>query len=107
VFTALEFKDDGTSMRWISVSVPASSGEVAQTRKVSRASRNESEPMLPRSSGPPSTAAEALARVELPKEARDRISQMLSPGVVLIVSDHGHNREMRDNGTTDFVVLTR
>jgi len=36
-----------------------------------------------------------------------RISQMLSPGVVLIVSDHGHNREMRDNGTTDFVVLTR
>jgi hypothetical protein len=107
VFTALEFKDDGTSMRWISVSVPASSGELAQTRKVSRASRNESEPMLPRSSGPPSTAAEALARVELPKEARDRISQMLSPGVVLIVSDHGHNREMRDNGTTDFVVLTR
>jgi len=107
VFTALEFKDDGTSMRWISVSVPASSGEVAQTRKVSRASRNESEPMLPRSSGPPSTAAEALARFELPKEARDRISEMLSPGVVLIVSDHGHNREMRDNGTTDFVVLTR
>ena len=81
VFTALEFKDDGTSMRWISVSVPAS-GEVAQTRRVSRASRNESEPMLPRSSGPPSTAAEALARIELPKEARDRISQMLSPGVV-------------------------
>jgi hypothetical protein len=107
VFTALEFKEDGTSMRWTAVSVPPSSGHVAQSRKVSRASRNESEPLLPRSSGPPSTAAEALARFEIPNEARDRISQMLSPGVSLIISDHGHNREMRDNGTTDFIVLTR
>jgi L,D-transpeptidase catalytic domain len=107
VYTALEFKDDGAAMRWISVSVPASSGGAVPARKVSRASRNESEPLLPRSSGPPSTAAEALARFELPKETRDRISQMLTPGVTLIVSDHGHNREMRDNGTTDFIVLTR
>jgi hypothetical protein len=107
VYTALEFKEDGTSMRWIGVSVPPSSGEAAQSRKVSRASRNESEPLLPRPSSPPSTAAEALARFELSKEARDRISQILSPGVTLIVSDHGHNREMRDNGTTDFIVLTR
>jgi hypothetical protein len=107
VFTALEFKDDGTSMRWIGVSVPASSGEVARTRKVSRASRSEAEPLLPPSSAPASTAVEALARFELPGEVRDRISQMLSPGVTLIVSDHGHNREMRDNGTTDFIVLTR
>jgi L,D-transpeptidase-like protein len=107
VYTALEFKEDGTSMRWQALTVPATSAATRQSRKVSRASRNESEPLLPASSGPPSTAAEALGRFELPKEARDRISEMLSPGVTLIVSDHGHNREMRDNGTTDFVVLTR
>jgi hypothetical protein len=107
VYTALEFKDDGAGMRWVSVSMPPSSVAAAPSRKVSRASRNESEPLLPRSGGPPSTAAEALARFEIAKEARERISQMLAPGVVLIVSDHGHNREMRDNGTTDFIVLTR
>jgi hypothetical protein len=107
VFTAIELKDDGMAMRWWVVSVPASDQPSANSRKVSRASRNESEPMLPASSGPPSTPAEALDRIDLPQESRDRISQMLSPGSTLIVSDHGHNREMRENGTTDFVVLTR
>lgn len=107
VFTAVEFKDDGLAMRWWAVSVPASAQTAANSRKVSRASRSESEPMLPAASGPPSTPAEALDRIELPQEARDRISQMLSPGVSLIVSDHGNNREMRENGTTDFIVLTR
>ena len=107
VFTAAEFKDDGMAMRWWVVSVPASDRTSANSRKVSRASRNESEPMLPLAGGPPSTPAEALDRIELPQEARDRISQMVSPGSTLIVSDHGHNREMRENGTTDFVVLTR
>ena len=107
VFTAVEFKDDGMAMRWWAVSVPASAQVSANSRKVSRASRSESEPMLPAASGPPSTPAEALDRIELPQEARDRISEMLLPGTSLIVSDQGNNREMRENGTTDFIVLTR
>jgi hypothetical protein len=106
VYTALEFKDGGNAMRWQAVSVPASGQSVASSRKVSRASRNEAEPPYPMASGPPSTAAEALDRIELPQEAQDRISEMLSPGTSLIVSDHGHNREMRAVGT-DFIVLTR
>jgi hypothetical protein len=36
----------------------------------------------------------------------DRISQIVSPGASLIVTDHGSNREMRAVGT-DFIVLTR
>jgi hypothetical protein len=107
VFTASGFKDDGKAMHWWVVSVPASAQASANARKVSRASRSEAEPMLPVASGPPSTPREALDRIELPQEARDRVSEMLSAGTTLIVSDHGHNREMRDNGTTDFVVLTR
>ena len=106
VFTAAELKDDGMAMRWCRSRCRPPS-RPRPTRKVSRASRNESEPMLPGAGGPPSTPAEALDRIELPQEARDRISQMVSPGSTLIVSDHGHNREMRENGTTDFVVLTR
>jgi hypothetical protein len=107
VFTATELKDDGMAMRWWVVSVPASDQPSANSRKVSRASRSESEPMLLGAGGPPATPAEALDRIELPQEARERISQLVSPGSTLIVSDHGHNREMRENGTTDFVVLTR
>jgi hypothetical protein len=107
VMTAVEFKEDGLAMRWWAVSVPASAQAVAANRKVSRASRSEPEPMLPAASGPPSTPAEALERIEIPQAARDRIAQMLQPGVTLIVSDHGNNREMREGGLTDFIVLTR
>jgi L,D-transpeptidase catalytic domain len=107
VFTASELKDDGMAMSWWVVSVPPSQQPAVASRKVSRASRIESEPLLPAADGPPSTAAEALDRIELPPEARERISQLIAPGSTLIVSDHGHNREMRENGTTDFIVLTR
>ena len=107
VFTATELKEDGMAMRWWVVSVPDSEQAPVASRKVSRASRNESEPMLPFAGGPPSSPAEALDRIELPQQARERISQLISPGATLIVSDHGHNREMRENGTTDFIVLTR
>jgi len=106
VYTALEFKDGGDAMRWQAVSVAASGQSAASSRKVSRASRSESEPPYPEASGPPSSASEALDRIELPPDAVERISQMLAPGTSLIVSDHGHNREMRAVGT-DFIVLTR
>jgi len=106
IYTAVEFKDDSnTAMRWQVVSMPPDSGVSANT-KVSRASRSEAEAMLPLASGPPATAAEALDRIELPLEALERISRMLSPGASLIISDHGFNREMRASGT-DFIVLTR
>ncbi|RTL72006.1 MAG: hypothetical protein EKK41_06795 [Hyphomicrobiales bacterium] len=57
-------------------------------------------------SGPTSTAAEALDRIELPDDVRTRVNGMLSPGATLIVSDEGLSHEMRVSGT-DFVVLTR
>jgi hypothetical protein len=104
VYTALAVQEDG-SMRWQVLSVPASGRSVANARKVSRASRSESEPPFQVPSGPPSSAAEALDRIDLPQEAVQRISQLISPGAALIVSDHGTNREMRAVGT-DFIVLT-
>jgi hypothetical protein len=106
IFTAAEFKDGGDAMRWFVVSVPTSGHSPANSRKVSRASRSEAEPLIPAGSGIPSTPAEALDRIELPPEAIERISEMLTPGTSLIISDHGNNREMRAVGT-DFIVLTR
>jgi hypothetical protein len=106
VYTALALQEDGSTMRWQAISVPASGHSVANARKLSRASRSEAEPPFQVASGPTSSAAEALDRIELPQEAVDRISQLVSPGASLIVTDHGTNREMRAVGT-DFIVLTR
>ena len=106
IYTAAEIKDGGETMRWLSVSLPTSGQHQVSARRVSRAARSEPEPMIPAAGAPPSTAAEALDRIELPQEALDRISEMLTPGASLIISDHGHNREMRAVGT-DFIVLTR
>src|SRR5215813_4246533 len=106
VYTALALQDDGSTMRWQAISVPASGHSVANARKISRASRSEAEPPFQVASGPASSAAEALDRIELPQAAVDRISQLVSPGTSLIVTDHGTNREMRAVGT-DFIVLTR
>jgi len=106
VYTALALKDDGSTMRWQAMSLPASGQSVANARKVSRASRSEAEPPFQIASGPPPSAAEALDRIDLPQEAVDRICELVSPGTSLIVTDHGTNREMRAVGT-DFIVLTR
>jgi len=106
VYTALALQDDGSTMRWQAISVPASGHSVANARKISRASRSEAEPPFQVASGPTSSAAEALDRIDLPQEAVDRISQIVSPGTSLILTDHGTNREMRTVGT-DFIVLTR
>ena len=53
----------------------------------------------------PSTAAEALDRINLPPEAVERISELLTPGSSLVVSDHGLGRET--GRYTEFIVLTQ
>jgi hypothetical protein len=51
------------------------------------------------------SAAEALDRVTIPQTARDQISEMMSTGASLIISDEGLGRETGKG--TDFIVLTR
>jgi hypothetical protein len=58
----------------------------------------------PRSPGPQSASA-VLDRVELPQAAIDRISELMSPGSSLVVSDHGLGSETGRG--TDFIVVTR
>ena len=94
VFTALDVNDDD-SVRWDVVTVPT-----GWSRSPVRGAAGE----LP-SVGKPSTAAEALDRVSIPSEAVDRISELMSPGASLIISDEGLGPE---TGTgTDFTVITR
>jgi hypothetical protein len=55
--------------------------------------------------GPASTAAQALDRVTIPPEALERISELMTPGASLIISDKGLGGETGVG--TDFIVLTR
>ena len=51
------------------------------------------------------TPAEALARLEIPQDIIDRISELMVPGSSLIVSDQGLGEETGEG--TDFVVVSR
>jgi hypothetical protein len=53
----------------------------------------------------PQSAAAALDRIQIPSDAAERISELLSPGASLIISDRGMSGETGEG--TDFVVLTR
>jgi hypothetical protein len=94
VYTALAIKDDNTTMRWNVMSMP---GGGSAAKKAEKGVREYT--------GPASNANEALDRVTIPQDALDRISELMSPGASLIISDQGLGPET-GNGT-DFIVLTR
>ena len=114
VFTAMNFLDDHATLRWTVVSLP---GEPPKpTKPVRNADRertferhakgryrdeDRAQPDLP----PPQTPAQALARIDIPQDAIDYISQLMVPGSSLIVSDHGLGDETGEG--TDFIVVTR
>ena len=50
-----------------------------------------------------STAREALDRIAIPQDAIDRISELVSPGSSLIISDEAISNETGKG--TDFVIL--
>jgi len=94
VFSAMEFQNEGTAIRWTVVSIPEKSSP-----NQANPPRSRKEPTVP------DTPSAVLERIEIPKDAIDRISELLTPGSSLIISDYGISHETgRD---TDFIVLTR
>ena len=106
VFTALAFTDNGAGMRWNLITVPTDpSAPEPSSRRKSREPLKPIAQSRPAIQLKPSSAAEALNRIQMPKEAVDRISELLIPGSSLVVSDEGLGRET--GRYTDFIVLTR
>jgi hypothetical protein len=120
VFTAMEFLPDNTTFRWNVVSMPAESAKppkqlrvAAEEEYYTRYDRygrpvrhkrpNESQPAAEQPA--PQTPQQVLARIDLPQDAVDFISQRMVPGSSLIVSDHGLGDETGEG--TDFIVVTR
>jgi hypothetical protein len=84
IYTALDYANGDTTLRWSVVS--ANRGlEKRQTGEDSR------------------DAAAALDRIAIPQDVVDRISERISPGSSLIISDEGMSAETGKD--TDFVIL--
>jgi hypothetical protein len=105
VFTALNYLPDHSTLQWNVVSLPGgpkwkyvttTSGGRKRVRVKARLDPWEAAPETPR---------EALARITIPREAIDQISQLIIPGSSLIISDQGLGPETGEG--TDFIVLER
>jgi len=109
VFTAMGPKVGEAAMRWTVVSIPSPSTSRSEEREPEHRKshrRTDAEIRKPVQETPAGqTPAVALDRIDMPKDAVDRISDLVAPGFSLIVSDHPISGETNDG--TDFIVLTR
>lgn len=106
IFTAMEIKDG--QVRWTALTIPSGFAAKAEPKrggkKLSAKEIERREKLaFDLAHAPPAT--EALERFEMPKEAVDRISELLAQGSALIVSDNGLSEET--GLETDFVVATQ
>ncbi|MGP0091926.1 MAG: L,D-transpeptidase [Xanthobacteraceae bacterium] len=105
LYSSMAFKEDGAHLRWNVVSMPTS--PVVERRAApSRSPRKGRDREAPADEvgKPASSAAEALDRVTIPEDAVQRISELMSPGASLIISDYGLGDETDEY--TDFIVVT-
>ena len=103
VFTLLELQSEGALFRWNVVSMPAkfSSTSASLNKKPKAPVQATSGTVRP--DRLPDGASAALDRVEIPRDEVGRISQLLTPGSSLILSDYELSTETGDD--TDFIVV--
>ena len=103
VFTLLEPQSKGALFRWNVVSMRAKvSGTSASLNKKPKAPVQATSGTV-RSDRLPDSASAALDRVEIPRDEVGRISQLLTPGSSLILSDYELSTETGND--TDFIVV--
>lgn len=102
VFTATELIETGNTLHWSAVSIPSAQPKrpkAYQEARLRERHRND----VPNAVAAPG-AAEALDRIEIPPEVRERVADMVAPGASLVISDNALSDETDTD--TDFVVLT-
>jgi lipoprotein-anchoring transpeptidase ErfK/SrfK len=111
VFTALEFTgSERTTLRWNVVSLPGEAPKrvqyVEERGRYGEPHRRRREVVDQRATDtpPPQGPAQVLARIDIPADISEAISQMVVPGSSLVVSDQGLGDETGEG--TDFVVVT-
>jgi lipoprotein-anchoring transpeptidase ErfK/SrfK len=108
VFTAEADKTDPNLLRWSVVSMPVTARNAARNDDDDRPARRRkgAAPAEFKALPIPDSPAEALDRISIPQDAMARISEALSTGGSIIVSDQGINQGETGEGT-DFIVSLR
>jgi hypothetical protein len=102
VFTVMEPENEGSAVRWnvVSISEQSTSTDSTKERKAPKQQIVQSASSAPLSD----QANTALDRIEIPQDAIQQISELLTPGSSLIISDYGISSETGPD--TNFIVLT-
>ena len=114
VFTAVDYMPDHSTFRWNVVTLPPEGAKGEQHWTYVRDARGNrrrelvEEPTAgpTQSQRPPETPQQALARIQIPQDVIDLVSELIVPGSSLVVSDHDLGEETDPIGT-DFIVVTR
>jgi lipoprotein-anchoring transpeptidase ErfK/SrfK len=104
VFTAMDSLGDSGAFRWNVVSLPADQAKAVKKVEYDKRRRRREDTVVAPAAPPPQTAAEVLARIDIPQDIVDRISELMSAGSSLVVSDQGLGGETGEG--TDFIVVT-
>jgi len=109
LFTAGQPTGDGGKLRWFAQAVASGKATVEPQRKSETRGRSYGRDAKAAPAPAPvassTTPAEALDRIEIPQEALDVISPLVTPGASLIISDLGISGETGKD--TDFIILAR
>jgi len=107
LYIATAVEGDGISLKWSVASIPTRFTEEPGGRMEKKTApvdeQAEAPPQLP---GSPSSAANALDRIEIAQDVRDRIAERLWTGASLIISDERLSAETGPIGT-DLMVKVR
>ncbi len=98
VLTATHFTEGEKGLRWNSVTLRPS--ETSQYVRRKKRRHDDEAPVV--AGGHDADAAEALERIEMPKETADQLAELMKPGSSFIISDYGLSRET--SARTEFVV---
>src|SRR5215204_3839382 len=94
VFTAMGAKANGGDLRWTVVSIPSATKRVAEAKASDKGRKSRHETKSRHDikpvdiAAPMPSASAALDRIIMPPDALERISELITPGSSLIVSDN-------------------
>jgi lipoprotein-anchoring transpeptidase ErfK/SrfK len=98
--------DESGKLHWLVQNVASGKATVDPPKKVAgRRGGARQEVVEAPAPVSPTSAGEALDRIQIPQEALDRIAPLVTPGASLIVSDLGMSGETGKD--TDFIILAR
>lgn len=106
LYIATAVEDDGASLKWSVVSMPTRVAEKRGKRRGKTASVEEQIAAPPKPQAFASSPAEALERIEISQDVRDRLAERLWTGGSLIISDQPLSGETSSVGT-DLTVKVR